>query len=38
MEVAMTDRDLTEREDRFMGICLAALAIIVIFVFILSTP
>jgi hypothetical protein len=38
MEVAMTDRDLTAREDRFMGICLAALAIIVIFVFILSTP
>jgi hypothetical protein len=34
----MTDRDLTAREDRFMRICLATLAIIVIFVFILSTP
>jgi hypothetical protein len=33
---AITECNLTEPEDRFMGICLAALAIV--FVFILSTP
>jgi hypothetical protein len=34
----MTDRELTAREDRFMGICLTAIAVVVIFIFILSTP
>jgi hypothetical protein len=33
---AMAERDLTAREDRFIGLCLAAAAIIVIFVFIVS--
>jgi hypothetical protein len=33
---AMTERDLTAREDRFLGLCLAAAAIIVIFVVIVS--
>ena len=32
----MAERDLTAREDRFVGLCLAAVAIIVIFVFIMS--
>jgi hypothetical protein len=32
----MADYDLTAREDRFIGICLAALAIVVVFAFILS--
>jgi hypothetical protein len=32
----MTERELTAREDRFAGTCLAALAIIVAFCFILS--
>jgi hypothetical protein len=33
----MADHDLTAREDRFIGICLAGLAIVVVFGFILST-
>jgi hypothetical protein len=33
----MTERDLTGREDRLIGLCLAATAIIVVFIFILST-
>jgi hypothetical protein len=37
-EGAMTQRNLTGREDRFIGICLAALTIVVVFAFILSTP
>jgi hypothetical protein len=32
----MTERELTAREDRFVGTCLAVLAIIVAFCFILS--
>jgi hypothetical protein len=32
----MTERDLTGR-DRLIGLCLAATAIIVVFIFILST-
>jgi hypothetical protein len=32
----MTERDLTAREDRFIGVCLAAAGIIVFFVFIVS--
>jgi hypothetical protein len=36
-EGAMTERDLTRREDRLIGLCLAATAIIVVFIFILST-
>jgi hypothetical protein len=35
---AMTDHELTAREDRLVGICLTAVAIIVVLVFILSTP
>jgi hypothetical protein len=35
----MTERNLTVREDRFIGVCLlAALAIMVVFIFIFSTP
>jgi hypothetical protein len=34
----MTDHELTAREDRLVGICLTAVAIIVVLVFILSTP
>ena len=30
----MAERDLTAREDRFIGLCLAAAAIILLFVFI----
>jgi hypothetical protein len=30
----MAERDLTAREDRFIGLCLAALAIIVVFIFV----
>jgi hypothetical protein len=33
----MAERDLTAREDRFIGLCLGALAIIMIFLFILTT-
>ena len=33
---AMTERNFTEREDRLVGICLAALAIIVVFIFVTS--
>jgi hypothetical protein len=32
---AMSERDLTAREDRFLGLCLVAGAIIVVFAFIL---
>jgi hypothetical protein len=32
----MAERDLTAREDRFIGLCLTAAAIIVFFVFIVS--
>jgi hypothetical protein len=35
---AMTERDFTAREDRFVGVCLAAAAIILVFIFVLSTP
>jgi hypothetical protein len=31
----MAERDLTTREDRFIGLCLAAVAIIFVFIFIL---
>jgi hypothetical protein len=33
----MTERDLTRREDRLIGLCLAATAIIVVFAFILTS-
>jgi hypothetical protein len=36
-EGAMTERDLTAREDRLIGLCLAALAIIFVFLFIATT-
>jgi hypothetical protein len=32
----MAERDLTAREDRFIGLCLLAAAIVVIFAFIIS--
>jgi hypothetical protein len=32
----MAERDLTAREDRFIGLCLAAVAIIIVFIFIVS--
>jgi hypothetical protein len=32
----MAERNLTAREDRFIGLCLVAAAIIVIFTFIVS--
>jgi hypothetical protein len=32
----MAERDLTAREDRFIGLCLVAAAIAVFFVFIVS--
>jgi hypothetical protein len=32
----MTERNLTEREDRVVGICLVAVAIIVVFIFVTS--
>jgi hypothetical protein len=35
-EGAMTERNLTEREDRVVGICLVAVAIIVVFIFVTS--
>ena len=34
----MAERDLTAREDRFIGLCLAAVAIIIVFIFIVTTP
>jgi hypothetical protein len=34
----MTERDLTEREDRLLVFGLAAMVIVLIFVFILSNP
>jgi hypothetical protein len=33
----MAERDLTAREDRFIGLCLAAVAIIMVFIFIVTT-
>jgi hypothetical protein len=33
----MAERDLTAREDRFIGLCLVALAIIIVFLFIVTT-
>jgi hypothetical protein len=33
----MAERDLTAREDRFIGLCLAAVTMIVFFIFILSS-
>jgi hypothetical protein len=32
----MAERDLTAREDRFIGLCLAAAAIIVVFILVMS--
>jgi hypothetical protein len=32
----MAEHDLTEREDRFVGLCLAAAAVIVVFIYIAS--
>jgi hypothetical protein len=37
-EGAMAERDLTEREDRLVVFWLTAMAIVLVFVFILSTP
>jgi hypothetical protein len=37
-EGAMTERDLTEREDRLIVFWLTAMAVVLVFVFILSTP
>jgi hypothetical protein len=34
----MTERDLTEREDRLVIFWLTAMAIVLVFVFILSNP
>ncbi len=34
----MTERDLTQREDRLVVFWLTAVAIVLVFVFILSTP
>jgi hypothetical protein len=34
---AMAERDMTAREDRFLGLCLVALMIIIAFLFILTT-
>jgi hypothetical protein len=33
----MAERDLTAREDRFIGLCLAAVAIIIVFIFIATS-
>jgi hypothetical protein len=33
----MAERDLTAREDRFVGLCLAAAAIVILFIFIVSS-
>jgi hypothetical protein len=33
----MAERDLTAREDRFIGLCLAAVAIVIVFIFIVTT-
>jgi hypothetical protein len=33
----MAERDLTAREDRFIGLCLVELAIIIVFLFIVTT-
>ena len=32
----MAERDLTAREDRFIGLCLAAAAIIIVFIYLVS--
>ena len=32
----MAERDLTAREDRLIGLCLGAMTIIIVFIFILS--
>jgi hypothetical protein len=34
---AMAERDMTAREDRFIGLCLVALPMIIVFLFILTT-
>jgi hypothetical protein len=34
----MTERDLTEREDRLIVFWLTAMAIVLVFVFVLSNP
>jgi hypothetical protein len=33
----MAERDMTAREDRFIGLCLVALTMITVFLFILTT-
>jgi hypothetical protein len=33
----MAERDLTAREDRFVGLCLAAVTIIIIFIFVMAS-
>jgi hypothetical protein len=33
----VAERDLTAREDRFIGLCLAAVAVIIVFIFIVTT-
>ena len=33
----MAERDLTAREDQFIGLCLAAVAIIIVFILIATT-
>jgi hypothetical protein len=33
----VAERDLTAREDRFIGLCLAVVAIIIVFIFIVTT-
>jgi hypothetical protein len=37
MVPAMAERDLTACEDRFIGLCLAAVAIIIVFIFIATS-
>jgi hypothetical protein len=32
----MAERDLTAREDRFIGLCLMAAAIIIVFIYLVS--
>jgi hypothetical protein len=33
----MAERDLTAREDRFIGLCLAVVAVIIVFIFFVTT-
>jgi hypothetical protein len=33
----VAERDLTAREDRFIGLCLAAVAVIIVFILIATT-